>query len=80
MSSSIEVNDLPSIRSRAFWIGWALGLPKRTFEAAAWWALVVAVAASVDPPVVLADPAARLRWILIAALATAAILPLPLPR
>jgi len=68
----------PSPRTRAFWMVWLLYLPVRALQAAAWWALVTLFVSVNEPSAVVADPAARLRWVAIAGIVTAVLWHFPI--
>ncbi len=54
-------------------LGFALVWVRRSVQAAACWALLVVWADATDARMVLADPAARFRWVLVAGAVTAAV-------
>ena len=57
---------VPAIRPVARVLGFTLVLVRRSLQAAACWALLVVWADAADARMVLADPAARFRWVLVA--------------
>jgi hypothetical protein len=63
---------VPAIRPVARVLGFTLVLVRRSLQAAACWALLVVWADAADARMVLADPAARFRWVLVAGAVTAA--------
>jgi hypothetical protein len=68
---ALRAEDSP--RNAAYWWVWLGSLPRRILEAAAWWSLIMLVMSVIDPGIVLAEPAARLRWVAVASVITAVV-------